>query len=145
MTPPDGPGPPPLKPETLDRALGLDPASRADWMLEELARWEEAWGLVNAEGWVVFQWANPPAGMKPWALPLWPRQELAALASRGDGESPQSLPLAVLLDDLVPLLVQRGWQLMACPDPQGQGLVEEPLRWQKKMRDCWDEFQDDEA
>jgi hypothetical protein len=136
---------PPLKPQELDQALALDAPSRAEWMLEQLARFEQAWGLVNAEGWVVFQLADAPAGLNPWALPLWPRQELAALASRGEGEQPQAIALAELLEDLLPLVAERGWQVLACPLADGQGLVEAPLALRQKAQDCWDEFQDDEA
>jgi len=136
---------PPLKPQELDQALALDAASRAEWMLEELARWEQAWGLANADGWVVFQLADAPAGLKPWALPLWPRQELAALASRGQAEQPQAVSLSELLHELLPLVAERGWQLLACPLADGQGLVEDPRVFRQKAQDCWDEFQDDEA
>jgi len=136
---------PPLKPQELDQALGLDAASRAEWMLEELARWEQAWGLVNADGWVVFQLADAPEGLKPWALPLWPRQELAALASRGEGEQPQAVPLGELLDELLPLVAKRGWQVCSCPLADGHGFIEAPGALRQKVQDCWDEYQDDEA
>jgi hypothetical protein len=139
------PAAPPMKPQELDQALALDAPSRAEWMLEQLARYEQAWGLVNAEGWVVFELAQAPPGLKPWALPLWPRQELAALASRGEGEAPQAVPLDELLGGLLPLVAERGWQLLACPAPDGQGLVREPLAWAAQVQEGWDEYQDDEA
>jgi len=136
---------PPMKPQELDRTLGLDAISRAEWMLEDVARYEQVWGLANADGWVIFELAEAPEGLKPWALPLWPRQELAALASRGEGEQPQSVSLAELLEDLLPLVAERGWQVLACPGADGSGLVEDPRRFGAKAQDCWEEFQDDEA
>ncbi|HXC63248.1 MAG TPA: DUF2750 domain-containing protein [bacterium] len=134
---------PPLKPQELDQALALDPAARAEWMLEELARWEQAWGLANADGWVVFELAQAPAGKKPWALPLWPRQELAALASRGEGDTPQAVPLEELLETLLPQIAERGWLLCSSPTADGQGLLQDPLSFGAILQEAWDEYNDE--
>ncbi|HXB96983.1 MAG TPA: DUF2750 domain-containing protein [bacterium] len=134
---------PPLKPQELDQALALDEAARAEWMLEELARWEQAWGLSNADGWVVFELAEAPAGKKPWALPLWPRQELAALASRGEGETPLALPLEELLESLLPQIAERGWLLCSSPTADGRGLLQDPLAFGAILQEAWDEYNDE--
>jgi len=133
----------PLKPEELDRLLALDPRSRATWMLEDVARNEEAWGLENAEGWVVYKLENPPQGRSAWALPLWPRQELAALAARDASEQPRRLTLDTLLEDLMPDVTDRGWSIIACPGKAG-GAVEPADGFAEALADAWSALAEEE-
>lgn len=126
----------PLTPAELDRLQALDPRARAAWMLEDVARNEEAWGLENAEGWVIYKVANAPEGGNPWALPLWPRQELAALAAHDASEQPKRLTLDTLLEDLLPDVTDRGWNVVACPDKNG-GSVEPADAFAAALADAW--------
>lgn len=133
----------PLRPEELDRLQALDPRARATWMLEDVARNEEAWALENTEGWVVFQVANAPQDSKPWALPLWPRQELAALAARDASEQPHRLTLDTLLEDLLPDVTDRAWNVMVCPNKDG-GLVESADGFAEALADAWTALAEEE-
>ena len=133
---------PPLRPEELDRLQAQDPGARAEWALADIARWEEAWLLENADGWVLFKLANAPEGRSPWALPLWPRQELAALAARDAGEQPRRLDIEALLDDLLPLVAERGWQVMACP-AKDNGSVEDARAFAARLQDVWAVVEED--
>lgn len=126
----------PLKPEELDRLQALEPRERAAWALEELARLEEAWLLEDAEGWVLFKLDPPPAQGRPWALPLWPRQELAALGARDASEQPRSVDLETLLEELLPQVAESGWRVLACPGPQG-GALEDAERFAAALADAW--------
>jgi hypothetical protein len=135
---------PPLGPQELDRLLALDPQTRCEWMLEDCARYEQAWGLVDAQGWVVFKVAEAPEGRSPWALPLWPRQELAALASRSTDEQPRRLDLEAVLEELLPEVGQRGWQVSACPD-QGSGFIETADAFRSRLADAWNELNEEEG
>jgi hypothetical protein len=134
----------PLRPEELDRLQALDARARAAWMLEDVARHEEAWALENSQGWVIFEVANAPAGSKPWALPLWPRQELAALAARDASEQPRRLTLDTLLEDLLPDVMDRGWNVLACPNKDG-GAVEPADAFADSLADAWTALAEEEG
>jgi hypothetical protein len=130
----------PLAPQEIDRVLALDAQTRAEWMLEDCARHEQAWGLVDSKGWVVFRLAE--AG--PWALPLWPRQELAALAARSADEQPRRVDFETLLESLLPEVDQRNWQVLACPGRDG-GLSEAASEFRVRLAQAWDELNDEEG
>jgi hypothetical protein len=134
----------PLAPQEIDRLLALDAQTRADWMLEDCARHEQAWGLVDSKGWVVFQLPESPAGPGHWALPLWPRQELAALASRSPEEQPRRVDFEVLLESLLPEVEQRGWKVLACPGQDG-GLSESASDFRGRLAQTWDELNEEET
>jgi Protein of unknown function (DUF2750) len=134
----------PLAPKEIDRILALDAQTRAEWMLEDCARFEQAWGLVDSKGWVVFRLAETPAGRSPWALPLWPRQELAALASRSADEQPRRVDFEALLESLLPEVDQKGWQVLACPG-QDNGFSEPAAEFRVRLAQAWDELNEEET
>jgi hypothetical protein len=82
-------------------------------MIQDVATHEEAWGLQDSQGWVLAKIAQTRPGGPAYALPLWPRQELAALESRGPGEEPCPVDLETLLEDLLPQVGERGWAILA--------------------------------
>lgn len=138
-TPPIGP----LSDGEIQGLRGMDVRSRAEWMLEDCARFEQVWGLSNAEGWVVVALEEAPPGRAPWGMPLWPRADLAARTARGAGEEPRRIGLDELLDDLLPALEARGWQVLACP-LDDQGLGEGAAEFGRLLEEAWTEW-DDEA
>ncbi|MGH7443126.1 MAG: DUF2750 domain-containing protein [bacterium] len=134
----------PLNPEELDHVLALNPLTRAEWMLEDCARHEEIWALANAEGWILYQMADCPEGRRPWALPLWPRQELAALCARGAEEQPQRIALDELLGGLLPEMEQRSWQVQSCPWKE-EGVIDSAAEFGRQVEEAWDEWTDEDA
>jgi len=133
-----------LAPEEIDRILALDAETRGEWMLEDCARFECAWGLVDAQGWVVYQLAESAEGRSPWALPLWPRQELAALAARSADEQPRRLGLEEVLEEFLPEVDRRGWQVLACPNLAG-GFSESALHFRVRLAEAWSELNEEES
>ncbi|HTB22914.1 MAG TPA: DUF2750 domain-containing protein [bacterium] len=134
----------PLAPQEIDRLMALDAQTRAEWTLEDCARYEQAWGLADAKGWVVFKLDGAPEGRSPWALPLWPRQELAALASRSADEVPRRLDLEALLEALLPEVGERGWQVLVCP-VQDQGFSEGAPEFRARLAEAWSELNEEES
>ncbi len=133
--------PPPLLDSELARLRGLGDQERAEWMVEEVLRRGEAWGLADGESWVVFGLEDCPPERRPWALPLWPRMELAALGARAAGERPVRVGLDELLGELLPELEGRGWQVQSFPQ-EGTGVLEQAgrfARFLEEAREEWDE------
>lgn len=133
---------PPLKPEELDRLAAQSPEARGAWMLDDCARHEEAWLLRDAQGWVLFKLANPPAQGSPFALPLWPRQELAALAARDAGDQPERVELEDLIEELLPEVAERGWHCLACPGANGAWVLSAPDLGER-LSDAWSQLDDE--
>jgi len=128
----------------MDRLLAQDAQTRAEWTLEDCARHEQAWGLADAKGWVVFKLAAAPEGRSPWALPLWPRQELAALASRSAEEQPRRVDLEALLEALLPEVGERGWQVLVCP-VRDEGFSEGAPEFRARLAEAWSELNEEES
>jgi hypothetical protein len=120
----------------------MAPEARAAWMLDDCARQEEAWILKDAQGWVLFKVANAPATGSPYALPLWPRQELAALAARDAGDQPERVSLEDLIEELLPEVAERGWAVLACPGAEG-GAVLPPAELAERLSQAWSELDDE--
>jgi hypothetical protein len=135
---------PPLRPEELDRLAQLSPEQRGAWMLDDCARHEEAWILRDAQGWVLMKLANAPAGRSPYALPLWSRQELAALNARDAGDQPELLSLEDLIEEVLPEVSERGWQVVVCPGANG-GWVLGAEDLGEKLSEAWQETNEEEG
>ena len=103
----------PLTPEALAALLKQSDEQRALWMIEDVAAQEEAWGLEDANGWVVAKLAAPLEDGPAYALPLWPRQELAALEAAGPAEQPRVVDMETLLEELLPEIAERHWGVLA--------------------------------
>lgn len=135
---------PPLRPEELERLATLSPEARGAWMLDDCARQEEAWLLRDKSGWVLFKLSNPPAAGSPYALPLWPRQALAALAARDADDQPERVALEDLIEELLPEVVERGWACLVCPAANG-GWVLSPQQLGQQLADAWSEVDEEEG
>jgi hypothetical protein len=134
--------PAPLRPEELDRLSAMDPETRAAWMLEDCARHEEAWLLRDENGWVLQKLVNPPANRSPYALPVWSRQELAALAARDADDQPECVSLEDLIEEILPEVAERGWHCLVCPDKNG-GLALEPGELAERLSRTWSELEEE--
>lgn len=133
----------PLRPEELDRLAALSPEARGAWMLDDCARHEGAWLLKDADGWVLVKLANAPAGRSPYALPLWPRQELAALAARDAADQPERVALEDLIEELLPEVAERGWACAVCPGANGGWVMEAP-QLAERLSDAWSALDDED-
>lgn len=133
---------PALRPEELQALLKQSPEQRAQWMLNDVAAREEAWALEDANGWVVAKLADPLPGGPAYALPLWPRQELAALEANDASEQPRPIDLETLLEELLPDVAERGWDVLAF-SVKNEGHVFHTADFSDQLATAW-EAQDDE-
>lgn len=103
--------------DEAERMLGLPAADRVLTFFQLVVDWEEAWGLQDADGWVVGKDTN--------ALPLWPHADLAQACARGpwEGAAPAAISLDELLDDLLPLLEEDGLRVAVFPSPDDGGAL----------------------
>ena len=107
--------------------LALPAEDRAIQFFQLLADWEEAWGLRDAEGWVVASATD--------ALPLWPHATLAAACAVGpwEGALPEPVSLDDLIDELLPLLAEDGLQVAVFPSPHDPGLLLPPAEVRERL------------
>lgn len=131
-----------LSPEELAALLKQGNEQRAQWMLNDIAANEEAWGLEDAKGWVVAKLADPIPGGPAYALPLWPRQELAALEAAGPHEQPHAIDLEKLFEELLPDLVEQKWGVLAFSvKNSGQAFMVEDFAAQ--LSEAWEALSED--
>jgi hypothetical protein len=111
----------PLEEGEAAELFALPAADRAIQFFQLLADWEEAWGLKDAQGWVVVKETD--------ALPLWPHSALAEACAtqRWPDATPEAVPLDDLLIDLLPLLAADGLQVAVFPSPDDPGLLLSPV------------------
>lgn len=133
---------PALSPEELGALLKQGLEQRAQWMLQDVAANEEAWGLEDANGWVVAKLALPIPGGPAYALPLWPRQELAALESAGPGELPRAIDMESLLEELLPEVAERNWGILAF-SVKNAGQAFKAEEFSAQLSDAWEAISED--
>lgn len=100
------------------RALqSLSAADRAVHLVQLIADWEEAWGLLDDEGWVVAKETD--------AFPLWPHPDLARDCARNnwEGAEPAAISLDDLIEELLPLLEEDGLRTALFPTPDDPGVL----------------------
>jgi len=116
-----------IEEEEVRRLLALPAGDRAVQFFQLLADWEEAWGLRDADGWVVAEATD--------ALPLWPHADLATTCAQGswEGAAPEPIPLDDLLEDLLPLLEEDGLKVAVFPSPHDPGLLLAPAEVQERI------------
>ncbi len=131
-----------LKPEELAALLKQGQDQRAAWMLEDIAASEEAWGLEDANGWVVAKLTEPLPGGPAYALPLWPRQELAALEAAGAGEQPRAIDLESLLEELLPEVAERNWAILAF-SVKNAGRAYRGSEFAEALTEAWESLSED--
>lgn len=110
------------------RALqSLPAADRAIQLVQLVADWEEAWGLMDDQGWVVAKETD--------AFPFWPHPDLARACAQGNWEDaePTAIPLDDLLDDLIPLLEEDGLRAALFPTPTDPGIVLEAAELDRRL------------
>jgi hypothetical protein len=107
--------------------LALPAGDRAIQFFQLVADWEEAWGLRDADGWVV--------GRETDALPLWPHATLAEACAVGpwEGALPEPAALDDLLEDLLPLLDEDGLRVAVFPSPDDPGLLLPPAEVRERL------------
>jgi hypothetical protein len=123
--------------------LRQSPAQRAQWMLNDVASHEEAWALHDANGWVVAKLSQPQPGGPLYALPLWPRQELAALEARDAGEQPRAIDLETLLEELLPDVHQRDWGVLAFT-VKNEGEIYQAVDFSDQLATAWEALAEEE-
>jgi hypothetical protein len=101
--------------------FALPAVDRAIQFFQLLADWEEAWGLKDAEGWLVDKQTD--------ALPLWPHSTLAEACAgkRWPDATPEPVSLDDLLIDLLPLLAADNLRVAVFPSPDDPGLLLSPV------------------
>ncbi len=103
--------------EELRALQSLSAEDRAVHLVQLVADWEEAWGLLDDQGWVVAKETD--------ALPLWPHADLARACAQGnwEGAEPTAIPLDDLLEELLPLLEEDGLRTALFPTPDDPGVL----------------------
>ncbi len=134
--------PTPLSPEDLAALLKQGDEQRAQWMLQDVSAHEEVWGLEDANGWVVAKLAQPMPGGPAYALPLWPRQELAALEAAGPAEQPRAVELETLLEELLPEIAERNWAVLAF-SVQNKGRAFLAAEFSEALSEAWEALSED--
>jgi len=116
-----------IEEEEVRRLLALPPEDRAVSFFQLAADWEEAWGLRDADGWIVAQETD--------ALPLWPHAAFAEACARGpwEGAAPEPVALDDLLEDLLPLLQEDGLRIAIFPSPEDPGLLLAPEEVRERL------------
>ena len=132
----------PLRADEVAALLEQGPQQRAEWMLSDLAEHEEAWGLEDANGWVVAKLAEPIPGGPAYALPLWPRQELAALEAADASEQPRAVDLETLLEELLPEIAERNWGVLAF-SVKNAGQAFRAEEFSARATDAWEALAED--
>jgi hypothetical protein len=110
------------------RALqSLPAADRAAHLVQLVADWEEAWGLMDEQGWVVAKETD--------AFPLWPHPELARACARGnwEGTMPAAIPLDELIEDLLPLLDEDGLRTALFPVTDDPGVLLDAAELRRRL------------
>lgn len=102
--------------------LQLDGPTRFRHFVKRVADEEKAWGLWQ-HGWALMA---TPEGTQ--VFPLWPAAEYAELHRTGEWEAfeVREIPLADLLDELIPMLVERGAVPGVFPTPGVKGVTPRP-------------------
>lgn len=95
-------------------------AARYDTLVREAAAAGEVWCLATGDEWTL--WGDDDGAD---LLPVWPSAASAAVCGDED-EEPEAVPLAELLDDVLPRLVGRGLLVAAFPDEEGSALLVRP-------------------
>jgi hypothetical protein len=113
--------------EELRALQSLSAADRAVHLVQLVADWEEAWGLLDDQGWVVAKATD--------AFPLWPHADLARACAQGnwEGAEPEAIPLDDLLEELLPLLEEDGLRTALFPTPDDPGVLLEAPELRRKL------------
>lgn len=103
----------------IEAVLKLDGPTRFKHFVKRVADEEKAWGLWK-DGWALMALAGEER-----VFPLWPAREYAEKC-RGEDWSEyeaEEIPLAALLDELLPKLKERGIRPGVFPTPGGKGVT----------------------
>lgn len=110
------------KEREVQAVLRLDGPKRFSHFVKRVADEERAWGLWK-DGWALM--ADPDGTQ---IFPLWPASEYAELHRKGDWAEYETreIPLADLLDELIPKLAEKGALPGVFPTPSGKGVTLRP-------------------
>jgi len=112
----------PEAPPDLDAVLALPGLERYAYFVAQVARREEAWGLVAAG------WAVQSDGHGTSAIGLWPAPEYARLCATDAWRDyvASAIPLRALLHQLLPALEDEGLWVLVFPTPTARGVLVNP-------------------
>jgi len=113
--------------EELRALQSLPAVDRAVHLVQLVADWEEAWGLLDDQGWVVAKETD--------AFPFWPHSDLARACARGnwEGAEPAAISLDELLADLLPLLEEDGLRAALFPTPDDPGVLLDAAELRRRL------------
>lgn len=103
----------------MDALLAAPPAQRYEFFVHKVVDWEEAWGLYD-DGWAMLV---DDDGTK--YFPLWPAKEYAEVCAKDDWAryEPEAIPLADLLNELLPQLHGDSVSIAVFVTPGGKGVT----------------------
>lgn len=106
-------------PKEIEAVLRLEGSTRYKHFVKHVVDDELAWGLWK-DGWALMA-----DGSGQSVFPLWPAREYAELCAVGewDGYEAEEIPLAALVDELLPKLAAREVRPGVFPTPTGKGVT----------------------
>jgi hypothetical protein len=111
-----------LEMDEKEMVLALSARERYGYFVQLAVDGEEAWGLKNADGWVL-------AGDEERdAFPIWPHKDFAAACALEDWEGavPEPIALEELVQDLIPILEEDGIAVAVFPGLDGESAIVTP-------------------
>jgi hypothetical protein len=107
------------KREEMEAILRLNGPKRYEHFVKRVVDEEASWGLWH-DGWALMA-----DGEGRQIFPLWPAREYAQLCAVGDWERyvAEEVPLADLVDELLPKMAEREVMPGVFPTPTGKGIT----------------------
>jgi hypothetical protein len=104
----------------MKAVLALPGRDRYDHFIKQAADKQRVWSLRDAGGWV-FSTGDERTSL----LPLRPHPDYASLAATDEwtGAIPDAIGLNELLNEMLPVLAERGVGVLVFPTPEGEGVV----------------------
>jgi len=113
-------------------AIEAPASERYTYFIKHVAEWEEAWGLRDDEGWMAVEGENDVT-----CFPLWPAEAYARRAAVDEYASmrPTPVPLAELLDEMLPAWEKQNVAISVFWVPPGKGVVVSAAELREALRE----------
>jgi hypothetical protein len=108
-----------MTPREIEEVLKLDGPARFKYFVKWVVAWSHAWGLWDAG------WASGVDDDGVTVFPLWPAQEYAERSRTEEWTNfqPKEIPIDDLLNDLIPMLAEKGMRPGIFPTPSGKWVL----------------------
>lgn len=127
-----------LHAEEIDHLVAADGPTRYSYFVEQVADWEQVWGLRAPDGWVS---VSDESGVP--TFPVWPHSEYARLLANDSWSDavPTSIELHEWIEEWLTGLSENGSKIAVFLTPHGQGVVVDPPRLRADLGDALAEYE----